>query len=280
MLHDAMEKILLEAGQPMKTSDIAERVNARGLYIKRDGSPVLPNQISGRAGKYPHLFTRSGGMVSLVRWDDSPPQEAERAPSPKASVATLARPASSSIETSELELESAILDPEAFRLASDVDLEVPDRPGLYAIRVRDHHSLPEPFRSLSERRGDLIYVGIARRSLSRRFLGQELRARGHGTFFRSIGTVLGYRPLAGSLIGKRNVRNYTFTPEDNHAIIEWINTNLLVNWVTFSGAHALEESALIRKHLPLLNLQGNPARLVELSALRAECVNIANTVSE
>lgn len=114
--------------------------------------------------------------------------------------------------------------------------------------------------------------------MRRRFLGQELRARGHGTFFRSIGAVLGYRPLAGSLIGKGNVRNYTFTPNDNRAIIEWINANLLANWIDFSGAHAVEESALIRKHLPLLNLQGNPARLTELTELRAECVRIANTV--
>lgn len=174
-------------------------------------------------------------------------------------------------------IETALLRVCAFRPAGTIDGEVPDAPGLYVIRIRDRSTLPEPFASLSEARGhDLLYVGIASGSLRRRFLGQELRARGHGTFFRSIGAVLGYRPVRGSLVGRRNTRNYRFTPSDNEAIIAWINANLLVNWVEFAGAHAVEESALVRKHLPLLNLQGNPARLFELSALRAECVRLAN----
>lgn len=179
-------------------------------------------------------------------------------------------------ETSDLD--AVLLEPTAFRLAGAIDSEVPDRPGLYAIRVRDRSALPEPFRSFCESRGhDLLYIGIARTSLSRRFLGQELRARGHGTFFRSLGAILAYQPLVGSLIGKRNSRNYTFAPAGNRAIIDWINENLLVNWVEYSGPHAAEESILIRKHLPLLNLQGNPVALPELSALRAECVLIANS---
>ncbi len=41
-------------------------------------------------------------------------------------------------------------------------------------------------------------------------LGNELRARGHGTFFRSLGAVLGYLPPKGSLKGKSNQNNYTF----------------------------------------------------------------------
>lgn len=146
--------------------------------------------------------------------------------------------------------------------------------------MRDTSALPEPFKTHSEKRGhDLIYLGIATESLRCRFRDQELRARGHGTFFRSVGAVLGYRPPAGSLAGKSNTRNYRFAPTDAQAIIGWINANLLVNWVEFSGAHAAEESALIGKHLPLLNLQRNPAALPELSALRAECVRIANATA-
>jgi hypothetical protein len=157
---------------------------------------------------------------------------------------------------------------------------VPDRPGLYAIRISNTAALPQPFGDeIESRDSDLIYVGIARNSLRRRFLGQELRARGHGTFLRSIGSVLGFRPRVGSLIGKANGRNYTFTPEDNRAIIDWINNNLVVNWVEFCGAHAIEESALLRKHTPLLNLQGNPAALPQLKALRAECVRVANATA-
>lgn len=167
-----------------------------------------------------------------------------------------------------------------FRPAGTIDLEVPDRPGLYAIRVRDRAALPAPFNIISESRDtDLLYIGIAATSLKRRFLAQELRGRGHGTLFRSIGAMLGYRPPTGSLIGKGNMRNYKFTPSDSQEIIGWIDSNLIVNWIEFSGAHAVEESELIKTNLPLLNLQGNPVRLGELSALRAECVRIANAES-
>lgn len=277
MLHTAMEKLLLEAGRPLRASDIAEQINLLGLYRKRDGSPVQPNQVSARARKYPDLFARVPGAVSLTRWGDPQPV-ATTAPNASAGVPesrSKATSAASSFRSSELD--AALIEATAFRPAGTIDPEVPDRPGLYAIRVRDRAALPEPFKSHSEKRGhDLMYVGIASQSLSRRFLSQELRARGHGTFFRSIGAVLGFRPLPGSLTGKGNTRNFAFTDTDNRAIIEWINANLLVNWIEFSGAHAFEESALIRRHLPLLNLQGNPLALPELSALRAECVRIAN----
>lgn len=277
MLHNAMEKLLLEAGRPLKASEIAEQINLRRLYRKRDGSPLQPNQVSARARKYPGLFIRVPGAVSLTRWGGSQPL-AETAPSAGADVpASRSKAASTVSPFGSAELDAALFDATAFRPAGTIDLEVPDRPGLYAIRVRDKGTLPEPFKSHSEKRGhDLIYVGIASQSLNRRFLGQELRARGNGTFFRSIGAVLGFRPLPGSLIGRSNTRNFTFTATDNLAIIEWINARLLVNWIEFSGAHAVEESALIRKYLPLLNLQGNPSALPELSALRAECVRIAN----
>lgn len=276
-LHDAMEKVLLDAGRPLKAVELAERVKTLDLYRKRDGTPLQPDQVRARARVYSHLFTQAPGAIGLVSWDDGEQVE-PAAPSPL-NDAPVPRPAAGPEQSPSGSpgLAEALLKPRAFRPAGAIDLEVPDRPGLYAIRVRDRDSLPEPFRSHSELRGhDLLYVGIARQSLSLRFLGQELRARGHGTFFRSLGALLGYRPVAGSLICKVNTRNYAFASEDNRAIIGWINANLLVNWVEFSGAHMVEESALIRKHLPLLNLQDNPAALPELSALRNECVRIAN----
>ena len=88
--------------------------------------------------------------------------------------------------------------------------------------------------------------------------------------------MLGYRPPQGSLIGKGNTRNYKFAPADAHAVIDWANSHLLINWVPVSENPEAEELALIRKHLPLLNLRSNPAALPQLSALRAECVRIAN----
>ena len=60
-------------------------------------------------------------------------------------------------------------------------------------------------------------------------------------------------------------------------IVEWINANLDVSWVAFDEGVHNAEVALIQKHKPLLNLRDNPGALLELSALRALCCQIAVT---
>lgn len=115
-------------------------------------------------------------------------------------------------------------------------------------------------------------------TLKNRFLGNELRGRGHGTFFRSLGAVLGFRPPMGSLIGKGNQRNYRFSAADSAAIVDWINENLEVSWVASDvGVHAAEVT-LIGKHTPLLNLRDNPRALRAVTELRALCRRVATTV--
>ena len=176
-------------------------------------------------------------------------------------------------------VEDVILDPAHFQSAGLIDDQVPDRFGLYAIRTRDLAALPDPYRAIAEERcSDLTYLGEATgQTLRRRFLRNELRGHGHGTFFRSLGAVLGYRPPAGSLLGKANQRNYRFSLADATAILEWINANLDVSWIAFDEGVHNAEVALIQKHKPLLNLRDNPGALPELSALRALCCQIAVT---
>ena len=66
-LHEALRTILLENGNAWTTVDeLAAAVNARGLYSKRDGSPVQPSQIHARASSYPTLFEKDGPKVRLV----------------------------------------------------------------------------------------------------------------------------------------------------------------------------------------------------------------------
>jgi hypothetical protein len=167
-----------------------------------------------------------------------------------------------------------------FKSASKIDDVVPvGRCGLYCVRIQNINSLPEPFRIILKNRGhNIIYLGIATSCLNKRFLNQELRGNGHGTFFRSIGAVLGFKPLKGSLLQKSNKRNYKFSKTDTEEIIRWINHNLLVNWVEYSGDFDVIETNLIQKHEPLLNLAKNPGALRELSELRSECVRIANSL--
>lgn len=164
----------------------------------------------------------------------------------------------------------------SFHPAGSIDQDVPPGPGLYAIRLGTGTKLSEPFGDLlATRASRLIYIGKAT-SLKSRMLRNELRGRGHGTFFRSIGAVLGFRPPAGSLADKANKQNYSFAKPDRDAIVEWINANLEVSWIQLPLPELRAvEKALIFKHSPLLNLDGNPLALAELDELRVLCRQIA-----
>jgi len=175
-----------------------------------------------------------------------------------------------------------LLDNASFRPARDIDDAVPDDFGVYAIRLTENAELPEPFQTLlGSRDTKLIYIGQAeKQTLLKRFLGNELRARGNGTFIRSIGAVLGHRPPFGSMAGRARVQNYRFAPLNGVAVVEWINDNLEVSWSVLPQAHVHSvEVPLIREHTPLLNIQNNPQALPELRALRARCRDIAAGLS-
>lgn len=176
------------------------------------------------------------------------------------------------------QLDKILMNEKNFKSAAIIDNIVPAKAGVYCIKISNKNNLPVPFDKLLAARGhNIIYIGIASSSLKRRFLNQELRAIGHGTFFRSIGAVLGFRPITGSLNDKKNKRNYTFSLADKEKIIEWINKNLIVNWVEIDNNFQAIESSLFCKYLPLLNFAKNPSALIELSKLRAECLTIANS---
>lgn len=175
-----------------------------------------------------------------------------------------------------------LLDDGSFRSAGEVGPLVPNEFGVYAIRLRAGATLAEPFFSVRDGRDTrLIYIGQAeKQTLRKRLLGNELRARGNGTFFRSIGAVLGYRPPFGSLAGRARMQNYRFAATDRNAIVNWIDMNLEVSWAVLPQSEVHEaEVALIREHTPLLNLQHNPRALPELALLRAECRDIAAGLS-
>lgn len=171
---------------------------------------------------------------------------------------------------------SVLLDPTRMVPASDVDTSALNRTGLYLFRLRPEATLPEPFEAArSARNTDLLYLGKAENAtLAKRMVEQELRGRGRGTFIRSIGTVLGYRPATGSLIGKANPNNYVFAKHDLDEIVTWINTNIFVSYVMVDNHIAQIESSLIVEHTPLLNLTDNPLALTGLKNLRAECRQI------
>ncbi|WP_287691581.1 GIY-YIG nuclease family protein [Acinetobacter sp.] len=270
-LHEAIEKLLRQTGRPMTTQQIADELNKNGWYQKKDGSKIQAFQIHGRTKNYPNIFERAGSTVSLIGQT-----KIKIEPSKKEIPKQVIKATQISSADTDL-LEKILMNEKNFKSADSIDNLVPHQAGLYCIRIKDINKLPKPFNTfLADRQHNIIYIGIATESLNKRFLNQELRANGHGTFFRSIGAVLGHRPPKGSLTTKKNKRNYKFAPTDEQKIINWINANLKVNWVEFSGDFESFETRLITKYRPLINIAKNPLALQLLTDLRNECVQIAN----
>lgn len=171
-----------------------------------------------------------------------------------------------------------LMDSSRFRSVKQLNaLDIPDVPGIYVIRIRDIKKLPQVFsKVLNERKHNILYIGISKKSLKKRLWRNELHEKGHGTFFRSLGAVLGYLPEVGSLKGRPNRYNYKFSEHDSAEIIGWIGDNLEVNFIAYSDNLDEMEKSLIAKNLPLLNLEKNPAKLDELDRLRRKCVDVAN----
>ncbi|MBI9036431.1 MAG: hypothetical protein JEZ03_18390 [Bacteroidales bacterium] len=66
-LHEAIKIILEEKGTEMTTIQIADELNKRKLYSKKDNSLVTDYQIHGRTKNYPQIFIRNGSKVSLIK---------------------------------------------------------------------------------------------------------------------------------------------------------------------------------------------------------------------
>lgn len=262
-LHDAIVQVLVQKREAMSPVEIADALNKNSWYSKKDGSVIKSSQIGARVKNYPHLFNKVGSLISLKSSTGITKVKALIQKN-KTSIAALGVNPSLAVKM--------LMNEKNFKPASSIDAIVPDVPGLYCIRVLDKKKLNGPFsKVLEERKHNIIYIGIASQSLKKRFLGQELRAKGHGTFFRSIGAVLGFVPPKGSLKDKKNQNNYKFSLKDEISIISWINANLTVNWVALEHDLNTIENNLISEHIPLLNIAGNPGALQELTDLRNNC---------
>jgi hypothetical protein len=65
-LHEAMAHVLREhGGEGMRARDIATAVMDSGLYRKKNGSMLEPNQIHARVNRYGELFGKDGSLITL-----------------------------------------------------------------------------------------------------------------------------------------------------------------------------------------------------------------------
>src|SRR5690606_26196846 len=245
-LHEAIESILTKAKKPMSASELAFKLNQSKLYAKGDGSPIKASQVSARVNKYPQLFKKEFGLIALSNHIITAKPNKKPSNISKVYKSPIAKPKPSLLKQDKLVKQ--LLQKSNFKPAGQIDALVPDLPGLYSIRIKNMNALPKVFRDeLSNRKHDILYIGIATKSLSRRMLGQELRAKGHGTFFRSLGALLGYLPPKGSLNKHANKRNYRFSDKDEQQIINWINKHLLINWIVCDSDLSTIETDIIYK---------------------------------
>jgi hypothetical protein len=143
--------------------------------------------------------------------------------------------------------------------------------GLYAIRVKNISILPSLFKTeLISMETTLIYIGKGERTIYER-IQEECYGIGNGTFFRGIGALLTFKPIQGSLIDKINKKNYRFSPQDRDKIVEWINSNLDLNFVELDNEIGSIEQKLIKIYCPILNTVHNPKKSKTLASLRKAC---------
>ncbi|MBU2928336.1 GIY-YIG nuclease family protein [Winogradskyella psychrotolerans] len=150
-----------------------------------------------------------------------------------------------------------------------------DETGIYCFRLKANSKLPEKYqRILDNKQNRIIYIGKAEgQSLASR-LSQEFYHTSPGTFFRSIGAVLNFQPIAGHLIGKSNQKNYKFSKPNTELIISWLVNNVEICVFNCSNDFTIEKE-LIKKYKPILNHTHNPEKCQELVNDRRKCRMIA-----
>lgn len=154
--------------------------------------------------------------------------------------------------------------------------DIPTSAGLYAITIDDESILPDTFSTeLKRRNHKLLYIGISKDNLRTRLWKSELHCHKPATFFRSIGAILGFTPVAGSL--QSSSRNYKFSKEDQLLIEQWMADHLLVNFIPYNSNIEDIEKQLIVNYKPIINLRDNPYKIHELEILRNKCVTIGKT---
>lgn len=265
-LHEAIQQALLHAGRSLTVAQIAEVLNANSWYSKKDGSDIKSSQVAARVKSNSYLFTNTNNLIGLKSTEGLVLQK---------SVPKKKQVSVKNIGLDDNLLMKVLINKRNFKDINESEHIIPDAPGLFCIRIKDPKALDAVFLNvLNERNHTILYIGVASESL-RIFFEEELKAKGHGTFFRTIGAVLGYLPEEGSLIGKNNQDTYKFSANDEQEIIVWIEEHLVVNWIaTNTDLHAVQ-SKLIKEHLPLLNIAGNPGVINNVRVLRNRCKEMA-----
>ena len=64
-LHEAIAQVLRDNNKSMTMIDLAEEINHKKLYRRKDGKDIEPGQISARVSNHPELFVSVEGEIRL-----------------------------------------------------------------------------------------------------------------------------------------------------------------------------------------------------------------------
>ena len=66
-LHAEIATVLEIHRVPLCAKELADEINRRRLYIRRDRTLLRSSQIHARVKNYPALFEKSGGVITLKK---------------------------------------------------------------------------------------------------------------------------------------------------------------------------------------------------------------------
>jgi hypothetical protein len=254
-LHDELIAILRSQGNRwMSLDELAREVNARGNYVKGNGTPMGAGQINLRTrsgGSYHHLFKRHGQSVRL--------QEGSKLSAPNPPV--LAKPVigSSPLDDVVASALTALTGPR--HSLSTASANVPDEPGLYAIygsaEVWAELGLDDPPDDRP------LYVGKSESSLVDRDLrthfgdGRTGSSTLRRTFAALLYEALGLRGIPRNPAKPERFANYGLSPDHDAALTRWMRASLAIAvWPRPADIELLTaERAVLGHWLPPLNLK-------------------------
>ena len=65
-LEEAIVYLLASSGHGMRTEQITREINARGLYTRKDKTPVTDKQVYAVIMSHPDTFVKSEGRIQLM----------------------------------------------------------------------------------------------------------------------------------------------------------------------------------------------------------------------
>ena len=65
-IEEAILYCLTSQNRGMRTEQIADMINRKGLHIRKDGQPVTSNQVYAVVCRFPDMFVKSEGRIMLM----------------------------------------------------------------------------------------------------------------------------------------------------------------------------------------------------------------------